>query len=108
MVNRSLAPLALGASSFQWGSRTYVMGILNATPDSFSGDGVAGGVVNFLVDSVDTLHAEIVAKGVAIHVAPVDQTWGTREDVSEGRGREQYAVSVLAQAVGNFGRPAVV
>jgi len=25
---------------FQWGKRTYVMGILNATPDSFSGDGV--------------------------------------------------------------------
>jgi len=25
---------------FQWGSRTYVMGILNVTPDSFSGDGL--------------------------------------------------------------------
>ena len=23
-----------------WGSRTFVMGILNATPDSFSGDGL--------------------------------------------------------------------
>ena len=26
---------------FDWGRRTYVMGILNATPDSFSGDGLA-------------------------------------------------------------------
>jgi dihydropteroate synthase len=26
---------------FQWGRRTYIMGILNATPDSFSGDGLA-------------------------------------------------------------------
>lgn len=26
---------------FDWGSRTYVMGILNVTPDSFSGDGLA-------------------------------------------------------------------
>jgi dihydropteroate synthase len=26
--------------SFDWGSRTYVMGILNITPDSFSGDGL--------------------------------------------------------------------
>jgi len=26
--------------SFEWGRRTYVMGILNATPDSFSGDGL--------------------------------------------------------------------
>ena len=25
---------------FEWGSRTYVMGILNVTPDSFSGDGI--------------------------------------------------------------------
>ena len=27
-----------------WGSRTYVMGIINVTPDSFSGDGVGGSV----------------------------------------------------------------
>ncbi len=27
--------------TFYWGSRTYIMGILNATPDSFSGDGLA-------------------------------------------------------------------
>lgn len=26
--------------NFSWGSRTYVMGIINATPDSFSGDGL--------------------------------------------------------------------
>ena len=46
---------------------------------SFSGDGVSGGVVNLLVENVDTLHAEFVAKGVPIAVGPVDQTWGTRE-----------------------------
>ncbi len=27
-------------TSFKWGERTYIMGILNVTPDSFSGDGV--------------------------------------------------------------------
>lgn len=39
------APLAIGPRAFQWGSRTFVMGILNVTPDSFSGDGLvaAGG-----------------------------------------------------------------
>jgi dihydropteroate synthase len=26
---------------FRWGSRTYIMGIINVTPDSFSGDGLA-------------------------------------------------------------------
>jgi dihydropteroate synthase len=30
----------IGGREFHWGSRTYVMGIVNVTPDSFSGDGV--------------------------------------------------------------------
>lgn len=30
----------IGDSRFVWGSRTFVMGIINTTPDSFSGDGV--------------------------------------------------------------------
>ena len=30
----------IGARDFLWGSRTYVMGIVNVTPDSFSGDGL--------------------------------------------------------------------
>lgn len=30
----------IGGHDFHWGTRTYVMGILNITPDSFSGDGV--------------------------------------------------------------------
>jgi len=46
---------------------------------SFSGDGIAGGVVNLIVDDVDAMYAELIAKGVPIAVAPVDQTWGTRE-----------------------------
>ena len=35
--------LTLGSHTFHWGQRTYVMGILNATPDSFSGDGLLAG-----------------------------------------------------------------
>ncbi|MGC8634831.1 MAG: dihydropteroate synthase [Candidatus Limnocylindrales bacterium] len=30
----------IGRTVFVWGVRTYVMGILNVTPDSFSGDGI--------------------------------------------------------------------
>ena len=33
-------PLTIGSHTFTWGARTYVMGILNITPDSFSGDGL--------------------------------------------------------------------
>ena len=32
--------LQIGNQIFQWGARTVVMGILNVTPDSFSGDGL--------------------------------------------------------------------
>ena len=38
-----------------WGKRTYVMGILNATPDSFSGDGLLG---------EDDMIAAIVAQAI--------------------------------------------
>jgi catechol 2,3-dioxygenase-like lactoylglutathione lyase family enzyme len=46
---------------------------------SFSGDGVSGGVVFILVDDVDQVHAEFVARGVPIAMRPTDQTWGNRE-----------------------------
>src|SRR5205085_9783686 len=46
---------------------------------SFSGDAVPGGVVYLLVDNVDALHAEFVAKNIAIDMAPRDQSWGNRE-----------------------------
>jgi dihydropteroate synthase len=32
--------LAIGNRTLTWGERTYVMGVLNLTPDSFSGDGL--------------------------------------------------------------------
>ncbi len=34
------APTTIGKTRFAWGSRTFVMGVINATPDSFSGDGI--------------------------------------------------------------------
>ena len=34
----------IGGHRFDWGSRTYVMGIVNVTPDSFSGDGLGADV----------------------------------------------------------------
>jgi dihydropteroate synthase len=40
---RTPAPLAIGPRTFEWGIRTFVVGILNVTPDSFSGDGLLKG-----------------------------------------------------------------
>lgn len=44
--------LQIGSFTFDWGSRTYVMGILNVTPDSFSGDGIIakGDAITFAVN----------------------------------------------------------
>jgi dihydropteroate synthase len=33
-------PTRIGTQTFEWGSRTFVMGVINVTPDSFSGDGL--------------------------------------------------------------------
>jgi dihydropteroate synthase len=44
--------MQVGSFTFNWGSRTYIMGILNVTPDSFSGDGIIakGDAVNAAVN----------------------------------------------------------
>jgi dihydropteroate synthase len=40
MESQSVLATTCGDLELRWGERTYVMGILNVTPDSFSGDGV--------------------------------------------------------------------
>jgi dihydropteroate synthase len=39
-IHEHPAPTRIGSATFAWGARTFVMGILNVTPDSFSGDGL--------------------------------------------------------------------
>ena len=60
------ATLRIGPATFDWGSRTFVMGILNVTPDSFSGDGV-------LAASAGEPGDDPVAKAVAIGRRMVDE-----------------------------------
>jgi len=50
-VDLKSSSLKVGNYIFHWGSRTYVMGILNITPDSFSGDGI--------LSRRDALHAAV-------------------------------------------------
>ena len=35
------AQLTIGSRTFAWGARTYVMGVINVSPESFAGDGLA-------------------------------------------------------------------
>lgn len=46
---------------------------------SFSGDGVAGNVMNIIVEDIDELCRELKANGLQIDLEPTDQTWGNRE-----------------------------
>jgi dihydropteroate synthase len=39
-IPSGLGETRVGPRTFRWGERTFVMGILNVTPDSFSGDGL--------------------------------------------------------------------
>lgn len=41
---KSFGNTKCGNTEFRWGERTYVMGICNLSPDSFSGDGLGGDV----------------------------------------------------------------
>jgi dihydropteroate synthase len=46
-LQRSRLPLAVTHckdTEFRWGERTYIMGICNLSPDSFSGDGLGGDI----------------------------------------------------------------
>ena len=73
-------PISLNNHTFTWGSRTYVMGIINVTPDSFSGDG--------LKDESDPVQAalnqaaEFVAAGVDIRDIGGESTRPGSEPVS--------------------------
>ncbi len=61
-MSTSPSTTQIGGRSFLWGERTYVMGILNVTPDSFSGDGLGADVAaavararTFATDGVDLI-----------------------------------------------------
>ena len=53
-------PMTIRGRVFDWGRRTYVMGILNITPDSFSGDGL----VEEGVDAAVRQARQMVAEGI--------------------------------------------
>ena len=42
--NLLLATTRCGDTEFRWGERTYIMGVVNLSPDSFSGDGLGGDI----------------------------------------------------------------
>jgi dihydropteroate synthase len=59
VTDPSAAPgLDIGSRRLRWGERTYVMGIVNLTPDSFSGDGLAMAAVTEVLERCHRMVAE--------------------------------------------------
>ncbi len=56
-------PTRIGPMTFTWGARTYVMGIVNVTPDSFSGDGLLEGEAPDPVSAAVETAERMVAEG---------------------------------------------
>jgi dihydropteroate synthase len=50
--------LQIGQKTFAWGERTYLMGILNVTPDSFSGDGLLASPARSAQEQMDAILAQ--------------------------------------------------
>jgi dihydropteroate synthase len=101
-VTETLAMMRIGPADFRWGERTYVMGIINATPDSFSGDGVLAN------DAADDPVARAVAQGRRMVEEGADlldvggestRPGHARIDVSEERRRVVPVVAALRSAL---------
>jgi len=92
-----MKPLKIGNHTFDWGTRTYVMGILNITPDSFSGDG--------LMSKGETLERSLdqarrfVAAGAAILDVGGESTRPGSEPV--GVEEERHRVIPVIKALAN-------
>jgi len=98
---RDLGETRIGPRTFAWGERTYLMGILNATPDSFSGDGLlsdtaAGDPVDV---AVATGRAMVAAGADILDVGGESTRPGHRDvPVEEERARVVPIVAALREA----------
>ena len=94
----SLGVTHCGKATFHWGERTYVMGVVNVSPDSFSGDGL---------DSVDAAVAQaqrFVAEGVDILDVGGESTRPGSAPISVDEELRRV-IPVLERLVGKIGVP---
>jgi dihydropteroate synthase len=89
------AAMRVGPSLFAWGARTFVMGILNVTPDSFSGDGLLAAPGDPIATAVATARA-MVADGADIIDLGGESTRPGHAVVDEAREHERVVPVVAA------------
>ena len=93
----SLGTTTIGGRAFRWGERTYVMGIVNVTPDSFSGDGLLA--VGRPADAVATAIAQaerMVAEGADMLDVGGESTRPGHAPVSEAEELDRVVPIVAA------------
>jgi dihydropteroate synthase len=102
------------APNLSWGERTYVMGILNVTPDSFSGDGIARSdrTIEEVVAAAVEQAAGFVAAGAEILDVGAESSrpraaYGDHPE-GDATTEEALAVPVVAALVDRFGDRAIV
>lgn len=91
--------IIIGGRSFSWGSRTFVMGVINATPDSFSGDGLESSVDAMLIKarSFQDLGADIIDIGGESTRPPGLYTGSKPVSLNEELSRVIPAIDALVQ-----------
>ena len=85
--------------TFEWGARTYVMGIVNATPDSFSGDGLIRGD-EWVAAAVAYGEAQVAAGADLLDIGGESTRPGSRPvPLDEELARVLPVIRALAQRV---------
>lgn len=91
--------LKLENFKFEWGKRTYVMGILNITPDSFSGDGLARDGMDQVIDQALEQARSFVESGADILDVGGESTRPGAQEVSADEEMDRV-IPVIARLAG--------
>ncbi|MFI5258241.1 MAG: dihydropteroate synthase [Candidatus Limnocylindrales bacterium] len=94
-----LPPTRIGQRLFEWGSRTYVMGIVNVTPDSFSGDGLlatTAGRKGAVVEAAVLQARRMVEDGADILDVGGESTRPGHDVVAEGEESDRVVPVIVA------------
>ena len=101
-VPTALGETRIGPTTFAWGTRTFVMGIVNVTPDSFSGDGLlARGTSDALAANAVALARSMADEGADVLDVGGESTrpGHTAVDVDEEMRRVAPVVAAIRAAL---------
>lgn len=78
-----MKPLTIQSATFDWGRQTYLMGILNITPDSFSGDGLIKERGDWIAAAVAQAQAQVAEGAHLLDVGGESTRPGSRPTSAE-------------------------